>query len=82
MFLRCLYIVIHQLLPPRGFSELHCPPLYVISPPMDVWVPPRLARERVCLLCERFDAVDFDFDFDFDLDFDFLEQYLHLQYLL
>jgi len=30
------YIVIHQLLPPAGFNELHCPPLYVISPPMDV----------------------------------------------
>jgi hypothetical protein len=33
-----------QLLPPRGFNEVHCPPRYVIFPPTAVCVPPRLDR--------------------------------------
>ena len=36
----------YQLLPPNGLVEIHWPPLYNISPPTEVCIPPRLDRER------------------------------------
>ena len=42
----------HQLLPWMGFNEYHCPPLYVISPPTEVCVPPLRARVRPAVLLQ------------------------------